>query len=61
MGYKVIVRCDTCGNGFSWTDITVTYNTAIRIARNEGWQVGKKGWLCPNCKQMKKKKENKHG
>lgn len=58
MAYRVSFHCDRCGDGFVWVDTTVTYNFAIRIARSKGWQVGKKGWFCPNCRQTKRKKEN---
>ncbi len=56
MAYKVYFDCDKCGVGYSWTNYSVTMPRATAIARKEGWQVGKRGWLCPSCK---KKKEGK--
>lgn len=58
MAFHVYYTCDKCGLTYGWTDCTVTYNSAIRIARSEGWQVGKKGWFCPKCRKIKRKKEN---
>ena len=55
MSYKVVVSCDNCGNGYRWEDYTITMNRAMRIARGEGWSVGKKGWLCPACRKPKAK------
>ena len=50
MAYKVGYSCDRCGTTHYWIDYTVTYREAIRLARLDGWRVGKKGWFCPECK-----------
>lgn len=55
MGYKVIIECDRCGCGYQWKDETVNISTAKKLVRNYGWQVGKKGWICPDCKKGGKK------
>ncbi len=51
MSYSVNATCDYCGCGYKWKDITLNKTSAIRIVRGYGWQVGKKGWICPECKK----------
>lgn len=55
MAYNVYFACDRCGVMCSWTNFTVNYSCAIKYARSKGWQVGKKGWFCPECKAKMKK------
>lgn len=51
MAYSVCVICDVCGSGYQWEDHSVSYSTAARIARKDGWSIGKRGWLCPACRK----------
>lgn len=57
MSYRVYVSCDKCGDGFYWDDHTVNISTAGNVARDRGWQVGKKGWYCPECRDVKRRTE----
>lgn len=43
MAYSVCVTCDVCGSGYQWEDHSVSYSTAVRIARKAGWSIGKRG------------------
>lgn len=54
MAYNVYFCCDKCGATWSWVNQTVNLSTATRIARKYGWQVGKTGWLCQNCRNRKR-------
>lgn len=59
MAYVVYFACDCCGNDAGgWVNHTVSLSVAQRIAREKGWQVGKRGWICPEC-QKKQKGRNK--
>lgn len=53
MAYSVCVTCDVCGSGYQWEDHSVSYSTAVRIARKAGWSIGKRGWRCPRCQKKK--------
>lgn len=55
MGYVTQISCDRCGAGYRWTDTTVSLSIAKSIARSEGWQVGKRGWFCPECQKSENK------
>ena len=55
MAYNVYFCCDICGATWSWVNVTVNLSCAQRIARAKGWQVGKNGWFCPDCKTQKRK------
>lgn len=55
MAYNVYFCCDKCGATLSWVNQTVNYSTAVMLARHRGWQVGKTGWLCPECRTRKRK------
>ena len=57
MAYRVYYLCDKCGAGHSWTNYTVSYGRAVRLARADGWKVGKKGWYCPKCKAKPQKEK----
>ena len=57
MAYEVRVVCDKCGGGFYWTNSSVSKSEATRIARKKGWQIGKRGWVCPDCKKRKDEKK----
>lgn len=63
MAYNVYCSCDRCGQALNWINHTVSYRTAVAVARSNGWQVGKKGWYCPICKHKvnRKRKENGNG
>lgn len=56
MGFEVSITCDGCGKGVVYEDSPVSYSFEKRNRRNYGWQIGKKGWLCPKCRTRKSKK-----
>lgn len=56
MSYNVYIACDKCGRCANWVNYTVNYSNAVRLARSWGWQVGKKGWFCSECKQKANRK-----
>lgn len=58
MAYNVYFSCDTCGATYNWVNHTVSKSTAARIARSDGWSVGKRGWFCPECRKKRMKREN---
>lgn len=55
MAYNVYFQCEKCGNSYCRTNYTISLTRATKIARKKGWQVGKKGWFCPNCRTTKRK------
>ena len=59
MSYNVYFACDRCGHTYNWVNIMIAYSTAVRIAREKGWQVGKRGWFCPFCKHKANQKIKK--
>lgn len=61
MAYNCYIACDKCGDGYYWTNNTVSYNRAISIARDKGWTVGKRGWYCPQCKRKKTERGDRDG
>ena len=58
MAYNVYFSCDTCGATYNWVNHTVSQSTAARIARSDGWSVGKRGWFCPECRKKRRQREN---
>lgn len=57
MAYVVYFACDTCGReGAAWVNRTVSLNISTEIAREYGWRVGKRGWICPSCQNKQRKK-----
>ncbi len=55
MAYNVYFACDNCGNvGASWVNYNARLANTIKIAREHGWRVGKRGWICPDCKAKMK-------
>lgn len=55
MAYNVYFACDVCGNeGLSWVNHMVAYSTCVMYARQSGWKVGKRGWICPSCQKKKR-------
>lgn len=60
MAYNVYFACDQCGEvGAAWANHGVSQSICIKIAREAGWKVGKKGWICPSCQESNKRKERK--
>lgn len=53
MAYEVRVVCDKCGCGYSYKDFSLGKTLAAKWAREKGWQIGKRGWFCPDCKRKK--------
>ena len=54
MAFNSYYACDKCGRvGGAWINYTVCVGTAVSIARKKGWQIGKNGWFCPNCRTVK--------
>ena len=54
MAYNVYFACDKCGNeGMAWCNHSVSLSICIKLAREAGWKVGKRGWICPRCQQKK--------
>lgn len=53
MAYNVYFCCDKCGETYSWINNSVSLSVAVRIARDIGWTVGKRGWYCPKCRQKR--------
>ena len=52
MGYISGYYCDRCGKyGELWQVPKMGIVFAQKSAREEGWQIGKRGWLCPECKK----------
>lgn len=50
MAYIVYYACDCCGaEGGVWLNTTVSQSRAAKIARERGWQVGKRGYIWPKC------------
>lgn len=63
MAYVVYFACDSCGReGAAWVNHSVSLSICEKIARKDGWRVGKRGWICPSCqnKQMAEKWREKH-
>lgn len=51
MAYVVYCGCDKCGeDAISYLNVSVSLSCMQKIARMQGWSVGKNGWICPNCK-----------
>ena len=50
MAYNVYFSCDKCGITYNWINRSVGIGIAKSIARDKGWQIGKKGWFCPSCR-----------
>lgn len=59
MAYNVYFSCDRCGLTYNWVNKMIAYSTAVSIAREKGWQVGKRGWFCPFCKHKANRKPQK--
>jgi len=55
MAYNVYYSCEKCDTIRSWVNGGPKFNSAVRIARKAGWQVGKLGWFCPKCRTRKKR------
>lgn len=56
MAYVVYFACDSCGlEGGVWVNRTVSLSVTTEIAREHGWKVGKRGWICPSCQNKQKK------
>lgn len=54
--FETSISCDRCGYGFSYPNIEPKW-FMTKVAREEGWSVGKKH-LCPNCRgKITKKSE----
>lgn len=53
--YNVYYCCDKCGATHSWINHSVSLSIAIKMARDDGWSVGKRGWYCPECRRKPKK------
>lgn len=57
MAYAVHFACDRCGRfGGAWVNRTVSLSIATELAREYGWEVGKRGWICPSCQNKKAEK-----
>jgi len=54
MAYNVYFCCDKCGDTYSWINTSVSIDRAKKIARDRGWEVGKRGWYCPKCRSRRK-------
>lgn len=55
MAFNSYYACDKCGRvGGAWINCTATFGTVVQIARKKGWQIGKNGWYCPNCRTVKR-------
>lgn len=54
MAYHVDITCDECCNSISWVNHTVPISRAQEIARQNGWRVGKTGWICPQCRARRR-------
>lgn len=46
---QVAITCDNCPE--NWVSSHITQKQAIKLARKEGWKIGKKT-TCPNCCQI---------
>ena len=58
MAYNIDCVCDCCGDAhLCWLNVTVSYTSAVSVARSSGWKVTKNGWICPDC--VRKIKEAK--
>jgi hypothetical protein len=57
MAYNVYFSCDRCGETHNWVNHMIAYSTAVRIAREKGWQIGKRGWFCSFCKHKANRKK----
>ena len=55
MAFNVYYCCDRCGVTHSWINNSVSLAIATKMARHDGWQVGKRGWYCPKCRTIKSK------
>ncbi len=52
MAYNVYFSCDHCGGiGAAWINHSVSLSLCEKIARDAGWKVGKRGWICPMCQK----------
>lgn len=50
MAYNIDCVCDRCGDSrLCWLNMTVSYTSAVSIARSSGWKVTKNRWICPDC------------
>ena len=57
MAFHVYYECDKCGVSYGWTDHSVSKGTAVYLARDKGWSVGKTGWYCPDCRRKARKQK----
>lgn len=56
MAYIVYFACDCCGTeGGVWMNCTISKSDAMKNARQKGWQVGRRGYVCPQCQGKQKK------
>ena len=53
MGFCTEIVCDACSNCLTRGRI-VTKGSMVRMARGQGWSVGKYH-LCPDCKKIRRK------
>lgn len=61
VAYVVYYACDRCGReGAAWVNHSVSFSICVKIARDDGWKVGKRGWICPSCQRKQKKKVEAH-
>lgn len=52
MAYTVYFSCDHCGGiGAAWINHSLSLSLCEKIARDAGWKVGKRGWICPMCQK----------
>jgi hypothetical protein len=63
MAYNVYAACDKCGESILSFGVNhpMPITRAVYIARKRGWSVGKKGWICPDCRKAKKKPHSTTG
>lgn len=55
MAYIEYIACDKCGKDMLISiDMSFGITFARSYARKNGWQVGEKGWICPECKRRAK-------
>lgn len=54
------IACDKCGCTLRvWINQLYSMHIAVSIARDYGWQVGKTGWYCPDCRTRRKKNDKR--
>ena len=53
MGFITIIQCDKCCKKKGLCNGVITKKFAMQISREDGWSIGQKQTLCPDCRKEK--------